>query len=254
MCSGSSVTGGERGELARDRPARALPRQTTCRSGRTRMRSYPYTSRGASSSIVSTSNGAPRGAHRALEARGVGGRASEAQQSIPVADPIVHRRAVAEPDVRQPRARPRRRHVLAKEVLGPARFVDHNRGADISIAEFGANHLVRLALLDVGRPRQGSRASPAPPASPPGYRAGTAHATCAARATHTAKRPRCGRRPGAVRSRTSAAGSARPTPAASPASFQDRSIASPTPVFMPRPPVGITRCAESPARNTRPAR
>ena len=35
------------------------------------------------------------------------------------------------------------------------------------------------------------------------------------------------------------------------ASFQERSIASPTPVFMPSPPVGTTRWTASPARNTR---
>ena len=31
-------------------------------------------------------------------------------------------------------------------------------------------------------------------------------------------------------------------------------MASPTPLFMPRPPVGIMRCTASPARNTRPLR
>src|SRR5260370_24790229 len=41
-----------------------------------------------------------------------------------------------------------------------------------------------------------------------------------------------------------------PQPASVPASFQERSNASPTPVFMPRPPVGIIKCTASPARNT----
>ena len=36
------------------------------------------------------------------------------------------------------------------------------------------------------------------------------------------------------------------------ANFHDKSMASPTPVFMPNPPVGITRCAASPAMKTRP--
>ena len=35
------------------------------------------------------------------------------------------------------------------------------------------------------------------------------------------------------------------------ASFHDKSKASPTPLFIPRPPVGITRCTASPARKTR---
>ena len=39
-----------------------------------------------------------------------------------------------------------------------------------------------------------------------------------------------------------------------PASFHARSKASPTPVFMPSPPAGITKCTASPARKIRPSR
>src|SRR5690625_2635970 len=44
-----------------------------------------------------------------------------------------------------------------------------------------------------------------------------------------------------------------PQPSTRPCSFQPRSRASCTPVFMPIPPVGDMVCAESPARITRPS-
>ena len=43
-----------------------------------------------------------------------------------------------------------------------------------------------------------------------------------------------------------------PQPCTTAASFQAKFAASLMPVFMPKPPVGVKRCAASPARNTRP--
>jgi hypothetical protein len=55
-----------------------------------------------------------------------------------------------DPDVRQPRAGPRRRDVFAEQVFRPVRLVDDNRRSDVAITQLRADHLVRLALLDVG--------------------------------------------------------------------------------------------------------
>src|SRR5262249_38080981 len=49
---------------------------------------------------------------------------------------------------------PRRRHVLAKQMLGTARLVPDHRRPDVAIPELGADHLVRLALLDVRDSRE----------------------------------------------------------------------------------------------------
>ena len=76
---------------------------------------------------------------------------------------------------------------------------------------------------------------------------------CAVRPWRGARPRRCARRPAAARSRRTAAGCGPPQPCSTAASFHDRSMASPTPLFMPSPPVGITRCTASPARKTRPS-
>src|SRR5712692_1255218 len=102
-----------------------LPRQATCRSGRSSRRSWPYTWRGASSGMSSTASGAP-------EVR----RASSSADVSAL--------------VRPTRARPRARIIDAEAMLGPAGNGAHDRGIDVAVAELGADHLVRLGLLDAG--------------------------------------------------------------------------------------------------------
>src|SRR3989441_7850329 len=55
-----------------------------------------------------------------------------------------------EPDMRQTGARPGGRHILAEQVLGPARLLPDDGRADVPVAQLRADHLVGLALLDVG--------------------------------------------------------------------------------------------------------
>ena len=146
-----------------------------------------------------------------------------------------------------------RRLVVAEADARAARHVGDDRRIDIAVAELGADHLVGLALLDIGdRGEVVARRRPSGVLSRMFGRYMRAP-FAPARARHSATRRHCARRSGAARSRRRRAGPARPSPAASPASFHDRSMASPTPVFMPSPPVGMTRCTASPARNTRPS-
>src|SRR6185369_10103650 len=56
----------------------------------------------------------------------------------------------AQPDMRQPRARPARRDVGAEVGLRRAGLVGDERRARVAVAELGADHLVALALLHVG--------------------------------------------------------------------------------------------------------
>src|SRR5439155_23761072 len=55
-----------------------------------------------------------------------------------------------EPDMRQAGARPGGRHILAEQVLGPTRLLPDDGRADVPVAQLRADHLVGLALLDVG--------------------------------------------------------------------------------------------------------
>ena len=142
--------------VCRGRPAagcRARPRAGPAAAAADRSRRR-RAARG--SSISSTENGADssgkgprqRGASPAL-------RAGEPQQRVAVADPVVQRRAVVEPDMRQPRARPGRRHVGHEIGLRRlARLRPDDRRADIAVAQLGADNLVALALLDVGDARE----------------------------------------------------------------------------------------------------
>ena len=87
----------------------------------------------------------------ASELRAVVFRVAKAQNAVSRGwNAVLHGAAVVEPDMRQPRARPRGGLVGAKQVLGSARDIANNRRADVAIAEFGADHLVGLALLDIG--------------------------------------------------------------------------------------------------------
>ena len=206
--------------------------------------------------MSSTRNGARYFANASSSADDIRLRPAEPQQRVAavVADAVLHRGAVVEPGVRQPHARPGRRRVLDEIVRRPLALLrPDQRRAEIMIAELRADHLVRLALLDVGDARPARRGSPRLPACRRGCWAATSSATCAGRASHSARPARCDRRPGGARSRSEASSFGPPQPCSVAASFQDRSMASPTPVFMPSPPVGMTRCAASPAMNTRPS-
>src|SRR5579864_5474472 len=86
----------------------------------------------------------------AFERAGVNLAAAELEDGIAVADAVLYRRAVVEPDVRQPRAGPGGRLVFAEQMLRPAGDVADDGRVDIAIAELGADHLVTLALLDIG--------------------------------------------------------------------------------------------------------
>ncbi len=110
-----------------------FPRHATCMSGRSRIRSCPYTSLATASSTVRTRKRRRERPHRALEPRGIGLRPAESQQRVLVADQILHRGPVLQPDVRQTGSRPRCRHVFAEQALGTARFLPDNRRADITV-------------------------------------------------------------------------------------------------------------------------
>src|ERR1700756_5620277 len=72
-----------------------------------------------------------------------------------VTDAVLHRAAVVEPHMRQPRSRPCGRNVCHEIVLGLlARLRGDQRRAGIAVAEFGADHFRRLVLLDVGDARE----------------------------------------------------------------------------------------------------
>src|SRR5262249_57965295 len=79
--------------------------------------------------------------------------AAEPQQriAVAVADAILHGGTVAEPDVRQPGARSGRGRIGPEIVFRIVpRLRRDQRRAGIAVAELGADHLVALALLDVG--------------------------------------------------------------------------------------------------------
>src|SRR4029078_10976631 len=79
----------------------------------------------------------------------------KAKERVAVADPVMQRGAVGKPDVRQPGTWPGRPHIFHEIVRRTvARFRPDDRGFPIAIAEFGADHLVALALLDGGARRQ----------------------------------------------------------------------------------------------------
>ena len=86
----------------------------------------------------------------ALQSVCIGLGAAELEDRVAVGNAVLHRRAVVEPDMRQPRAGPGGRLIVAKQMLRPARHVADDRRIDIAVAELGADHLVALALLDVG--------------------------------------------------------------------------------------------------------
>src|SRR5499427_10403227 len=72
-----------------------------------------------------------------------------------VTDAVLHRAAVVEPHMRQPRSRPCGRDVCHEIVLGPlAGLRGDQRRADIAVAEFSADHFRRLVLLDVSDARE----------------------------------------------------------------------------------------------------
>src|SRR5262249_50427033 len=75
------------------------------------------------------------GSNGALERAGVGRAAAEAKHRIAVADLVLDRCSVLKPDMRQPRAGPRRGPVFAKQMLRSARNVANDRRVDIAIAE-----------------------------------------------------------------------------------------------------------------------
>src|SRR5262249_31226639 len=85
-----------------------------------------------------------------LQAAGIGPGPPQLQDRVAGGDAVLNGRAVVEPDVRKPRAGPGGRRVFAEQVLGPARNVADDRGIDIAVAELGADHLIRLALFDIG--------------------------------------------------------------------------------------------------------
>ena len=89
------------------------------------------------------------------KARRIGLRPGQPQQCVAVADAIVQRAAVIEPDMRKPRARPGRRHVFHEIRLGRLALLrpDDARAAR-DIAKLGADHFIALALLDIGDARQ----------------------------------------------------------------------------------------------------
>ena len=59
----------------------------------------------------------------AFEPAGVGFTAAELEDRITIGNAVLQRRAVVEPDMRQPRARPRGRLIVAEQMLGTARYV-----------------------------------------------------------------------------------------------------------------------------------
>src|SRR6185503_17980296 len=69
-------------------------------------------------------------------------------------DSILDRRTIVQPNVRKPRARPRGRFVFAEPMLGTAWNVADDRRIDVAVTELGADHLVALALFNVGNRRQ----------------------------------------------------------------------------------------------------
>src|SRR3984893_8406483 len=77
----------------------------------------------------------------------------QAKQSVAyVRNSILDRRAVLQPNMRQPCSWPTGRPVLSEQVLGTARNIVDDRRIDIAITKFSANHLVHLALFDGRNP------------------------------------------------------------------------------------------------------
>src|SRR5437879_3332937 len=75
---------------------------------------------------------------------------AEAKQRVARPQAILQGGVAVEPDVRQTGTRPGGWHILARQVLGPARLLPDDRRADVAVAQLGADHLVGLALLYVG--------------------------------------------------------------------------------------------------------
>ena len=233
----------------------SLPRQTTCMSGRSSSRS------------CRRRHGR---AHRELRAPATGRR----WRRRPVAAGR-HRRACRRAAAACNRGRSRcgpasrcrrRNHTCGSRAPGKVvgtysmklcsgavpRLRRDQRRADIAVAELGADHFARLVLLDVGHARELRACCHAGGRVARGFRADTVCASSCVRWLRSRMPRRCARRPAGARSRRTASRLGPPQPCSVAASFHDKSMASPTPVFMPSPPVGMTRWTASPARNTRP--
>ena len=88
-------------------------------------------------------------AYRSREPTWIGFGAAQFEHRVAVWNAVLDRRAVVEPDMRQPRAGPSRRLIFPKQVFGAARNVTNDRGIDITIAKLRANHFVAFSLLDI---------------------------------------------------------------------------------------------------------
>src|SRR5712664_3240474 len=77
--------------------------------------------------------------------------AIQAKQGVThVRNSILDRRAILQPNMRQPCSWPTGRPVVLVQVLGTTRNIVNDGRYDIAVAKFSANHLVDLALFDVG--------------------------------------------------------------------------------------------------------
>src|SRR6185312_3851642 len=107
--------------------------------------------------LIDVENGKGRPAHGkgTRQGRAVCLRTGQTQKRVAVADAVMQRNAVGQPDMGQPRAWPAGRlvfHEIGRRPL--ARFGPDDRRAFITIAKLGSDHLVALALLDIGNARE----------------------------------------------------------------------------------------------------
>ena len=206
------------------------------------------------SSRCRTSSGAPILPERVLEGCRIT-IALEVEQRVVVAQPVLQRAAVRSHMCGMRAPGTAFGHVSADLPFGDiARLVGDQRRAGVGVAGLDTDHAVHAAVIDVERSRHLLAVRRALGRVVDGSRASPARARSARRPPPSRSPRRCARRSAGARSRRRRAAPGPPQPWIVPASFQARSKASPTPVFMPSPPVGMTRWIASPARNTRPSR